>query len=232
VDALWEQFRAVATSGEHAWPALAAALMPVCLPIAKHQPIGRLRDQEDSAHEIVTRLLERLHANEFSAIKKLCATDPAPPLSAWLRIVIRRSAIDFMRESPEYQRGNSKRDPRWISLATLTSTAPAAGPDSLAEKRTTLVAFLRATVASAQQEHAAHGDDALGRLSLAWSIPRLQVRRLLQRGTDYLRVLDLVLAGSSHADTGKALGITTREVELLVGYIEELLAARRFNADS
>ena len=39
----------------------------------------------------------------------------------------------------------------------------------------------------------------------------------------------LVLAGSSHADTGKALGMTTREVELVVGYIEELLVALRFN---
>jgi len=44
-----------------------------------------------------------------------------------------------------------------------------------------------------------------------------------------LRVLDLVLAGSSHADSGKALGMTTREVELVVGYIEELLVALRFN---
>src|SRR5690348_1499804 len=103
--------------------------------MAKRQPIGRLRDREDTPREIVTRVLARLHARDYAAIHKLCALEPAPELEAWLRVLVRRSAIDYMRESPEFERGNAKREHRWISLATLSSNAPMQGPDSLAGKR-------------------------------------------------------------------------------------------------
>ena len=130
IDDLWPAFRAVAERGEAAWPALAAALFPVLLPIAARQPIGRLRANEDTPREVVTRVLESLHARDLAAIVKLCATEPAPSLAAWLRVVVRRAAIDYMRASPEYERATERRDPRWVSLATLTSSAPDRGPDS------------------------------------------------------------------------------------------------------
>jgi len=228
IDALWPAFRAVAERGEAAWPALAAALFPILLPIAKRQPIGRLRASEDAPHEIVTRVLENLHARELAAIVKLCATEPPPVLAAWLRVVVRRAGIDYMRDSPEYERATARRDPRWISLATLTSSAPARGPDSLVEKRTTLLAFLRAAVARADAETRDHGEDALARLASEWDIPRIHVRRLVQRGATYLRVIDAVLAGHSYPEVATALAISRREVELTVFYIEELLAARKF----
>jgi len=228
IDALWPELRAVADRGEPAWPSLAAALFPVLLPIATRQPIGRGRRDADAPREIVTRILESLHAREFAAIKKLCQLDPPPVLAAWLRIVVRRAAIDYMRTRPEYERATSHREPRWITLATLTSAAPARAPDSLVEKRDALLSFLRSAVARAGEEAQSHGDDAIARLSAEWAIPRIHVRRLVQRGTQYLQVIDAVLAGHSYPEIAATLQVSRREVELTVLYIEEFLTARRF----
>jgi len=228
MDNLWTELRVVAERGEAAWPALTAALFPALLPIAARQRIGRARANEDAPREIVTRVLEQLHAREFAAIKKLCQLEPPPTLGAWLTVVVRRAAIDYMRGAPEYERATARRDPRWISLATLTSSAAARGPDSLVEKRDELLSFLRAAVARAEAEVREHGDDALARLAAEWAIPRIHVRRLVQRGAQYLRVIDAVLAGHSYPEIAGALAVSRREVELTVLYIEELLAARRF----
>jgi DNA-directed RNA polymerase specialized sigma24 family protein len=228
MDHLWPDLRAVAERGEAAWPAFAAALFPVLLPIAARQPIGRARGNEDAAREIVTRILENLHAREFAAIKKLCQLEPPPTLGAWLHVVVRRAAIDYMRGTPEYERATVRREARWISLATLTSSAPANAPNTLVQKREELLSFLRAAVARATAESRAHGDDALARLSAEWAIPRIHVRRLVQRGAQYLTVIDAVLAGHSYPEIAEALAVSRREVELTILYIEELLAARHF----
>jgi len=229
-ESLWPLFRAVATSGEPAWPALAAALEPVLLPMASHQPIGRLRSHEDSPREILIRVLERLHGRAFTAVHKLCALEPPPQLQAWLRVLVRRSAIDYMRESPEYERATVARDNRWISLATLTSVVAAGMPDTLAEKRGELLAFVRAAVERADAEFRAHGEDAFGQLATEWDIPRIHLRRLVQRGARYLETLEGVLAGHSYPEVADRLGVSRREVELTVHYLEELLEARRFAA--
>ena len=227
---LWPLFRAVANTGDAAWPALAAALHPVLLPIAKHQPIGRLRGTEDSRHEIVTRVLERLRARELAAVKRLCALDPPPSLEAWLRVIVRRSAIDYMRESPEYERASEHRDDRWVSLVTLTSgVSPAGAANSIADKQAALVLFLRDAVARADQEFRDHGEAAYGRLASEWAIPRIHVRRLVQRGARYLEVLGAVLAGHSYPEVAAKLGGTRRETELTLQYLEEFLVARRFS---
>ena len=224
---LWELLRAVAARGESEWGALLVALEPQIAQIARRQPIGRLRDQEDSPREIVTRVIARMHGNEFAAIKKLCSQDPAPALGAWLRVLVRRSAIDYMRESPEFERGNSTREHRWISLSTLRSDASRA-PDSLAEKRKEVQRFLRETVERATAEHREHGDEALGRLAAAWKVPRVHVRRVIARGAQYLAVLDAVLEGCTYPEVADRLDMTRREVELTVRYIEELLRERGF----
>ena len=56
------------------------------------------------------------------------------------------------------------------------------------------------------------------------------MRRLVQRGTRYLQTLDGVLAGHSYPEVAAKLGVSRREVELTVHYLEELLEARRFAA--
>lgn len=230
---LWELFRAVAVNGDTAWQALVIELEPKLVTMSKRQPIGRLRDREDSPREIVTRVLARLHARSYAAIHKLCALEPPPELAAWLRVLVRRSAIDYMRQHPEFERGNLQRAPRWISLASFTSIEHAAAdPSSLARKRAEINAFLRETVDRASEEHRAHGDEALSRLALDWKIARVHVRRVVMRGELYVAVLSSVLEGCSYSETATRLGITRREVELTVRYIEELVRARGFGADA
>ncbi|HEY1557451.1 MAG TPA: hypothetical protein VGF94_21600 [Kofleriaceae bacterium] len=225
---LWQLFRAVASRGATAWPPLAAALHPVLIEMAKNQPIGRLRDREDSPRDIVTSVLARLHRREFEAIHKLCAVTPRPELRAWLRVFVKRSAIDYMRGNPEYERGSSGRDDRWISLATLSSRA-AAQPDTLAEKRTLVLAFVREAVVRANEEAREYGrDDAIARLSLAWKIDRTHVRRLVTRTDRYLLVLTSALEGLAYPEIARRLDLTPREVELTVRYLEDFLEARGF----
>ena len=162
---LWELFRAVAR-GEDRWPDLMAALDPELVAIAKRAPIGRLRGREDSPRDIVTRVFARLHAREFSAIHKLCALDPAPELRAWLRVVVKRAAIDYMRASPEFERATPERAPDWVSLATLTSMAPSPIADSLVEKRELVINTVREMAARATAEAKQRGDDAYTHLAL------------------------------------------------------------------
>jgi len=230
---LWERFRAVAaTSNDADWKALLVELEPELLMMARNQPIGRLRDREDSPREIVTRVVARLFNKDHGAVKKLCAIDPPPELRAWLRVLVRRSAIDYMREHPEFDRGNAERTPRWISLASLGSgEAVAIDPSSLAQKRAQVISYIRATVDEAVAAFKAEGDDALFRLALEWGITRIHVRRVAKSGEQYVKVLTLVLEGQSYPETAAELGITRREVELTVRYIEELLRERRFGED-
>jgi hypothetical protein len=228
LDDLWPQFRAVAADGELAWKALAAALHPALLRLAAHQPIGRLRNDKDVPHEIATRVLERLHAKEFAAVKKLCAAEAAPPLEAWLRVLVKNAAIDVVRDAPEFERKTEARDARWISLDTLVST-PGALPDSLVEKRRAVLAFIATAVGRVEAvSREKSGDDVLAALAAEWAIGRIHVRRLVQRGARYLEVIEAVLAGHSYPEVAEQLGSTRREVELTVQYVEELLVARRF----
>ncbi len=224
--ALWDLFAATARGDAGAWPALMAALEPELLHMARRQPIGRLRDREDTPREIVTRVFARLHARDHAAVHKLCAMNPAPELRAWLRVLVRRSAIDYMRESPEFERATPARPARWISLATLSSGAPAADPQSIAQKRQLALMTVRDMVARASAEFRARGDDAFTHLALEWKIARIHVRRLVTKGEQLIAVLSAVLEGRTHTEVAAKLGLTRREVDLTVEYVEELLHAR------
>jgi DNA-directed RNA polymerase specialized sigma24 family protein len=225
---VWALLHAVVAKGDAAWQALAAELEPHLRLMAKHQPIGRLKDREDSPREIVTRVLARLHKRDYEAVRRLCSLEPRPELRAWLRVIVKRSAIDYMRESPEYERGNANRDHKWVSLATLSSRA-VADVDTLAAKRDQLMRFLRDAVEKALAEKTEHGtDDAISHLALTWKIDRTHVRRLIARGEQYLTVLSLVFAGHSYPETAEKLALSRREVELTVRYIEDFLEARSF----
>jgi DNA-directed RNA polymerase specialized sigma24 family protein len=224
-DRLWELFRAVASHAE-TWTELLTAIEPELLVMARRQPIGRLRRHDDSAREIITRVFERLHAKQFAAIRRLVAADPPPPLRAWLRVLVRRSAIDYMRESPEFERATKARPHRWISLASLSSLQPGPDPTSLASKRDLVLALIRDMVARAASEAANDGDNAYARLALEWKISRIQVRRLATKGEQLLAVLVGVLQGRTQGEIAQQLASTPREVQLAVGYIEEIMRAR------
>jgi DNA-directed RNA polymerase specialized sigma24 family protein len=223
---LWELFRAVASGDASAWTRLLADLEAELLPMARRQPVGRLRDSEDTPREIVTRVFARLHSREHAAIRKLCTLDPPPELRAWLRVLVRRSAIDYMRASPEFERATDARPDRWISLRSLTSAAPAPGPTSLAAKRDLVASTVREMVTRATAELRERGDDAFTHLALEWRIARIHVRRLATKGEQFLAVLAGILEGRSQGELAERLALTRREVELTVGYLEELLQAR------
>jgi DNA-directed RNA polymerase specialized sigma24 family protein len=225
VSDVWGLLRGVAR-GEDAWGALLVALEPELLAIARRQPLGRLRDRDDTPREIVTRVFARLRAHDHAAIRKLCERDPAPPLGAWLRVLVRRSAIDYMRASPEFERATDARPHRWISLATLSSDVAIPDPDSRAQKRALVLETVRDMVATARAEVAAHGDDAFARLAVTWRVPRIHVRRLATKGERFLAVLVSLFEGRTHTEIARSLDLSRREVELTVAYLQELLQAR------
>jgi DNA-directed RNA polymerase specialized sigma24 family protein len=222
---VWALLHEVAR-GEDAWGALLVALEPELLAIAQRQPLGRLRSGEDTPREIVTRVFARMQAHDFAAIKKLCERDPAPPLGAWLRVLVRRSAIDYMRASPEFERATDARPHRWISLSTLSSDAAMPDPDSRNQKRALVMQTVREMVDKARSEVAQHGDDAYTRLAVVWKVPRIHVRRLATKGDRFLAVLVSMFEGRTHTEIARSLDLSRREVELTIEYLQELLHAR------
>jgi len=223
---LWALLRSVAAGDAAAWPALMAKLEPELVGFARRQPIGRLGDHDDSPREITARVFARLHARDHAAIKKLCSQEPLPPLRAWLRIIVRRSAIDYMRQTPEFERPTATRPGRWISLASLASGAPPSEASSIDEHRRLVMTTLREMVARATAEFAARGDDAFTHLALEWKIARIHVRRLATRGEQLVRVLVALCEGRSQIEIAEQMSLTRREVELTVRYLEELMRER------
>lgn len=224
-EAVGRHLRDAAEGNATAWQTAQAALHPELVRLARRQPIGRLKDDRDSAHDVAARVLERIHANEFRALKRLFASETEPVLQAWIRVLVRTTAIDLMRTHSEYQR---QRDGvgGWISLVSLASNPGAVVPSSLVEKQREVERFLANAVDEAKQLDG--NDDASTVLAARWQIENVHVRRLLQKGSRYLPVLQRVLAGQSHGEVADALSLTRREIELTVGYIEEFLAARGF----
>ena len=219
--------KAVAESGDDAWHPLLEALQPELLRIARRQPIGRLRDLEDTPHEIVTRVFARLHSRDYAAVRKVVGLENPPPLRAWFRVLVKRSAIDYLREQPEFERRGAE-GPGWYSLITLTTGAGAANPDTLSEKKREVLRFLGEAVDRARGELEKNGEDSYNQLALEWGIARIHVRRLAKKGERFVAVLESVLAGRSYPETAKLLDLSRREVELSVRYIEEMLNARGF----
>lgn len=227
-DAVARQLRMVAEHEGDGWPAAQALLHPELVRLARRQPIGRLRGDVDAAHEVAARVLERICAHDFRALKRLFETDREPVMQAWIRVLVRTAAIDVMRQHSEYRRGSSREEPGWVSLASLVTSPGAPLPSSLVQKQQELERFLATALQQVAAAREAHGDDATTLLAARWRVEALHVRRALTKGERYLPVLTLVLAGHSYPEVAKQLGLTRREVELVVQYVEELLAARGF----
>jgi DNA-directed RNA polymerase specialized sigma24 family protein len=214
--------RAIADGTPTAWPALQTLLHPRIVRLARLQPIGRLKEDIDAAHEIAARVFERLHANDHRAIHRLFESERPPEVGAWIRVLVRTTAIDVMRQHHEFVRSGADRPAGWIELQSLVSS-PGAAADSLVEKQRDVIRFVEQTV------EAAHAPEAVvAELARTWNIAPLHVRRIVGKGATYVPILRLVFAGHSVPETATTLGFTTRVVELTLEYIEELLAARRF----
>ncbi|MFN0248662.1 MAG: hypothetical protein ACKV2T_17365 [Kofleriaceae bacterium] len=226
-DAISEQLRELAERGV-GWEDVQGSLHAELVRLARRQPIGRLRDDRDAAHEIATRVLERMHANEFRAVKRLFATEKAPVVRAWIHVLVRTAAVDVMRAHAEYQRGSASRAPGWVSLASLASSPGSPAPSSLVEKQRDLERFIERAIAEATAAVNDHAGDAPELLATRWQVEPIQAKRLVAKGSRYLPVLRLVLAGHSYPEVASVLSLTRREVELVVGYLEQFLQARGF----
>jgi len=145
-----------------------------------------------------------------------------------MRVLVRSAAIDFMREHTEYVRRSTTREAGWISLHSLVSSDGAARDNSLVEKPREVERFLTAALQTMHKAVEDHADDAVSALAIAWKVEPLHARRLVKKGAQYLPVLRLVLAGNSYPEVAATLGVSRREVDLIVSYVEELLQARRF----
>lgn len=228
--AISDALRAVADAHENSWERLLVLLQPEVESLARFQPIGRLRLDEDAMREIVVKVIARLHAGEHRAIKKLFALDSPPNVRAWIRVVVRSAAIDVMRAQPEFLRGNKETAPAWISLDTIATQDGVKTPDSLVEKQKEVEAFMAHAQNTAREMLSQHGDETTALLATQWNVPLLHARRFVKKIDLYTPVLSMVLAGHSYVHIAERLDVSRREVELLVGYIEEFFHARGFAA--
>ena len=226
-DAVERLLAAVVDGGDGAWAALQATLHGELVRLARLQPIGRLRGDVDAAHEIALRVLARLHARDFAAIRRRAAAEAPPPVRAWIRVLVRTTAIDYMRQHADYVRGSAQRAPGWVSLATWASRPGVEEPRSLVEKRRDLERFIERMLDEANQARASN-DDPAAVLAVAWKVAPLHARRVLKNGARYMPVLQLVLAGYSYPEIAAQLACSRREVELVVEYLEELVSVRGF----
>jgi hypothetical protein len=229
----WDQIgrylAAVVDGEETAWADLLVALTPELEEIARRAPIGRLRGDADARRDVVTAVIAKLHADGHRVIKKLVAATDPPPLSAWVRLLVQRAAIDVMRGRPEFVRGGADREPGWLSLATLVTQHGAEVEGSLVTKRREVEQFIQRSAQEARDAAAQFGDDAAAKLAATWGIAVVHARRMVKRDA-YESVLALILEGHTVSEVAERLGQTRREIDLIVEYIEALCHARGFAA--
>ncbi len=229
-DEIANSLEAIAEGKTSAWSTLLEQLEPEIDRIARYQKIGRLRTDEDAIRDIVTKVIARLHAGDYRAVKKLFALDEPPKVKAWMRVLVRSAAIDVMRAQPEFLRANKKNSAGWISLDTLVTVDGVKTPDSLVAKQREVEQFMARASLDARSAIAEHGDDAASALAELWKIAPVHARRIIKKVEVFEPVLKMVLAGFNYIEIAKELSLSRREVELTVGYIEEFFHARGFAA--
>lgn len=188
--------------------------------MARSQRIGRLRSRDDDLRDIIVRVFEKLHRENFATLRGYFEHDSPPSFAGWMRSVVRSCAIDHMRAHPEFKRAATDSEQRWVSLATLGSVAPdARAPSSITYKRRQVLRDVANITDRVEQLGADEAARALG-------INRTHARRVAKKGAHYVPVLELLFAGHSYPEIAERLDLTRREVELIVGYVEELLTAK------
>src|SRR5262245_40196138 len=87
--------------------------------------IGRLSQSEDDCRNICVEVLGALQADDHARLKRYAearAQNPALPFFAWLVVVAKRMAIDYMRRQDGYHDLRGKGDGakgEWATSATL-----------------------------------------------------------------------------------------------------------------
>jgi DNA-directed RNA polymerase specialized sigma24 family protein len=171
-----------------AWAALAEAVHPLVLAICKRRYYAPgSAHATDVHHEVALQVLERLHGDDFAALRQWAATRdryPGARLSAWLGAVAANVLIDQLRASPEFARRRTARgrelagaaDLAWIVRLIMDPAFPA-------DQRTAIALWLRGhDAASIATEVRLDGAAAATRLLHA---ARERLRRAMRaRGED------------------------------------------------
>lgn len=91
---------------EAAWPRLWQAVEPRLYALLRRpQFLGRLSDREDDCRNIVVAVMARLREDGYArldAYHQARRGNPGLPFMAWLVVVAKRVAIDYMRSHEEY----------------------------------------------------------------------------------------------------------------------------------
>lgn len=209
---------------DEAWPALMLGLEPKLRALVRYERIGRLREREDDLRNIVVDVFEKLSRERFRVLTGYFAYPRRPGFRGWVRAVLRTTAIDYLRRHAEYSR-DPEAESRWVKLATLTSGIEGDTAGSLNARRRQVLCDL-AEAAVAAREAVAGDDDAIGELARTWKVAPLHVRRLVAKGQLYHPAFELALAGHTQAEIASRLGVTRREIELVIQYAEEFLHLR------
>lgn len=232
-----------------AWPALLELIEPRLRVWVRYQKIGRLRRREDDLHNIVVEVLDKLSRDDFRVLRGYAAMSGQPSFQGWLRRVLRSCAIDYLRRHPEYRRsgrppvsgdgasgdgspgdgspgdGSGVSEGRWFTLQTLTTGIAQNPMDSVVDKRRQVRAALAQHIAEARALQSKN-PDAIAILAERWRVDTRHVKRLLERGERMQQVIELLFTGYRHNDIADQLGLSRREVELALKYVEEFLSAR------
>jgi DNA-directed RNA polymerase specialized sigma24 family protein len=126
---------AVLAEEDGAWQVFWQAVEPKLHALLRRRgPLGRMAENEDHVRNIVLEVLAALRADGHAKLKKYAeARGKAPtlPFLAWLAVVARRIAIDYMRRQGEYLdlRGTRGADVkgRWVTLVSLRGDSQGQG---------------------------------------------------------------------------------------------------------
>ncbi len=109
-----------------AWKNLWETIEPVLSRIvAQPRFLGRLGQREDDRHNIVLKVMDRLHANDFQRLQlylEAKRSNPRLRFISWLRVVAKRVGIDYLRAHPDYVRrhdADASKPGVWVDPKTL-----------------------------------------------------------------------------------------------------------------
>lgn len=130
-----ELISATLAGDEAAWQRLWQTVEPTLLSVLR-QPrvLGRLAHSEDDCRNVAVAVMARLRADRFGRLAQYAAArqhNPALPFLAWLAVVTRRVAIDYLRSHETYVDRRHERDASspggWRQIGTLPSDSQLPG---------------------------------------------------------------------------------------------------------
>ena len=119
--------------------------------VANPRFLGRIGQRDDDRRNIIIEVMARLHAEGFHRLKlyvETRRTSPQLKFKTWLRVVVKRVGIDYLRGHENYR--DRRRDPnrgsapgQWVEPGTLPSASQLPGERPPMTNRGTALELLR-----------------------------------------------------------------------------------------